>query len=130
MQNEDYKLLKSQDTDVEEAFKIVNQMPPEPPTPPQARVIHEGLGITRPSLKGEEPVDKNTQSEKKAKLWQTVQSCWNTFHKLFFFLLLAMLCGIYTGVKCSELFFKTKVQDSIAVGGMVYKDKIYTIIPK
>jgi hypothetical protein len=114
MQQEDYKMIKSQ-TIVEEAFNIVNQEPPEPPTPPGARVIHEGLGITYPSVKGEEPLDKNVQ---------------DTFHRYFVYILIAMLIGVYVGVTASKIFFSNKMEDAVKVQGMVFKDKIYTITPK
>lgn len=68
--------------------------------------------------------------EVKPKLSSILKRGWDTFHRYFVYILIAILFGIYIGVSVSKVFYSNKIQENIQIGGMVYKEKIYTITLK
>jgi hypothetical protein len=61
---------------------------------------------------------------------EPVKKMLNTFHKYFVYILVAVLIGIYVGVTVSKVYFNDKMEDCIKIQGMVFKNNVYTILPK
>lgn len=52
------------------------------------------------------------------------------FHKLGLWLLIACVIGISIGINVTRQYYKLKTSESIAVGGFVFDQKVYSISPK
>jgi hypothetical protein len=110
--------------ELKDALNIVNQ-----PDPYEEN--KEGLAtatITIGSVEG--PLDKNIESKNKAVLFEAIKRGWDTFHRYFVYILIALFIGVYCGVTASKIFFANKMEDTIKIGGMVFKEKVYVILPK
>lgn len=84
---------------------------PEPPAPPQSRVLPEdgGLGIlTVPSL----------------------TKFWKSFHNSIIIALLFCLLGVGIGVKVCKEYYVTKMDECIQTGAMLHKSKVFVLSPK
>jgi hypothetical protein len=97
-----------------------------PPTPPKCRSSHEtGLGISYVDQE-----DKNVTMKNRSVFVEGFKKAWDTFHRYFVYILIAVLLGIYIGITASRIYYADKIKENIDVGGMVYKGKIYNITPK
>lgn len=74
--------------------------------------------------------DMNAVSANKGKLFETLKRIWNTVNSLFFYFLLFLIVGVWIGITVSKTYYNSKMEESIILEGMVYKGKLYTIIPK
>lgn len=74
--------------------------------------------------------DKNVTSENKNKLIVSLKRGWDTFHRYFVYILIASMIGIYVGISVSKIYYANKIQENVDVGGMVFKGKVYTIVPR
>jgi len=81
-------------------------------------------------LKHEIVPDKNVEMFNKQKLFNSLKHGWDTFHKYFVYILIAVLLGIYIGITVSKTYFNDKMEDSIKIQGFVFKNQIYSITPK
>jgi hypothetical protein len=81
-----------------------------------------------------EPVSYGTTSFAKRnpshKIPEFVREAWSTFHKYGMWLTLALGLGIYIGVVASGRFYSTKMDEITLVGGMVHKQKVFTVTPR
>lgn len=55
---------------------------------------------------------------------------WNAFHKWGMWAIIMILIGVWAGVTASKIYYNNKMDDCIKVQGIVFKEKVYSIIPK
>ena len=84
--------------------------------------------MANPIVKEEEKTMKSAPSKKT--FCDVAQNVWNTFHKYFVYILIAMAIGIYIGSMHAKNNFTAKIDDATKVGGMVFNSKIYSITEK
>lgn len=78
-------------------------------------------------IMGEEIIDI---PDKPSKLKKSISKAVDIFHKFGLWTMVAILCGIYIGIKGANLYYKDKMDDCIKVGGFVYKEKVYSVLAK
>ncbi|WP_297430756.1 hypothetical protein [Clostridium sp.] len=75
----------------------------------------------------EKTINNNTE---KSKRFKKLYEIGNTLHRYSLWMIVAALIGISVGVKASQIYFYTKMSEATVVGGMVFKEKVYQVIPK
>lgn len=74
--------------------------------------------------------DANVERRASFKIPSFVSEACNAFHKFGMWLTIAMAIGIYIGVIATGKFYTTKMDECVAIGGMIHKTKVYTLTPK